>query len=119
MIRKIATRTIVGDGLTPVRAYAARRAADPNGASFLLESVVGGERWGRFSILGYRPKYEAVLDRTGWSFRPGSGARSDTPLPKLSLDPNARDAVVAAGPLFRPLSRPEGATETRESGMAA
>jgi len=90
---KIATRTIVGDGLTPVRAYAALRAADPNGASFLLESVVGGERWGRFSILGYRPKYEAVLDRTGWSIR-GDG-------PAFTPDPNARDAIGAAGTLFR------------------
>jgi hypothetical protein len=91
---KVATRTIVGDGLTPVRAYAALRAADPNGASFLLESVVGGERWGRFSILGYRPKYEAVLDRSGWSIR-GNG-------PAFTPDPNAKDAIVAASALFAP-----------------
>src|SRR6185295_15752288 len=77
----------------PVRAYAALRAADPTGASFLLESVVGGERWGRFSILGYRPKYEAVLDRTGWSIR-GNG-------PAFTPDPNAKDPIGAAGPLFR------------------
>src|ERR1700754_2982997 len=62
----IATRTIVADALTPVRAYAALRDADPNGASFLLETLVAGERWGRWSFLGYRPRYEAVLDRQGW-----------------------------------------------------
>lgn len=70
----IATRTLVADGLTPVRAYAALRAADPESASFLLESVVGGEQWGRFSILGYHPTHEAILDRTGWKLRYGSGA---------------------------------------------
>jgi anthranilate synthase component I len=91
---KLATRTIVGDGLTPVRAYASLRAADPDGASFLLESVVGGERWGRFSILGYRPKYEAVLDRSGWSIR-GNG-------PGFTPDAKAKDPIVAASALFVP-----------------
>jgi anthranilate synthase component 1 len=57
----VATLTLVADTLTPVRAYAAlRRAAGPR-ASFLLESVVGGERWGRYSILGYDPKRELTL----------------------------------------------------------
>jgi anthranilate synthase component 1 len=55
-------RTLVADGITPVGAYAAlRAAAGPAGASFLLESVVGGERWGRFSALGYRPRWEVAL----------------------------------------------------------
>jgi len=44
-------KTLVADGLTPVSAYAALRGKLPGG-SFLLESVVGGERWGRYSILG-------------------------------------------------------------------
>ncbi|HEY8079591.1 MAG TPA: anthranilate synthase component I family protein [Labilithrix sp.] len=89
------TRTIVGDGLTPVRAYASLRAADPDGASFLLESVVGGERWGRFSILGYRPRYEAILDRAGWKLH----ARAKADLPALEA---ARDPIAAIEPLFRP-----------------
>jgi anthranilate synthase component I len=92
---KVAKRTIVSDALTPVRAYAALRAADPEGASFLFESVVGGERWGRYSILGYRPRYEAVLDRDGWSLR-GEG-----PLPAFTPDPAAADPIAAAGTLFR------------------
>ena len=111
----IATRTLVADGLTPVRAYASLREADAEGASFLLESVVGGERWGRFSILGYRPRYEAILDRTGWKLRHGSGALPGAKLPELegrsasetsatttlSLAA-AQDALAAIEPLFRP-----------------
>ncbi len=53
-------KTLVADGLTPVSAYAALRGKLPGG-SFLLESVVGGERWGRYSILGYRPQSTVVL----------------------------------------------------------
>ena len=93
---KIATRTLVGDALTPVRAYASLRAADANGASFLLESVVGGERWGRYSILGYRPAYEAILQRDGWKLRAGSGARPGSPLPTLG----SGEAIHAIEPLF-------------------
>lgn len=53
-------KILIADGLTPVTAYAALR-GQAEGGSFLLESVVGGERWARFSILGYRPKSEIVL----------------------------------------------------------
>lgn len=53
-------RILVADGLTPVTAYAALRGR-AEGGSFLLESVIGGERWARFSILGYRPKSRIVL----------------------------------------------------------
>jgi anthranilate synthase component 1 len=59
-VKAICTETLVADRLTPVAAYAALRAADP-GPSFLLESVVAGERWGRYSILGYRPRREVIL----------------------------------------------------------
>jgi anthranilate synthase component 1 len=57
----ITTLTLVADRLTPVAAYAALRRAQ-TGPSFLLESVVAGERWGRYSILGYRPRREVVLE---------------------------------------------------------
>jgi anthranilate synthase component I len=53
-------KRLVVDGITPVGAYAALRAARGEG-SFLLESVVPGERWGRYSILGYRPRRQIVL----------------------------------------------------------
>jgi len=114
-IDRIATRTLVADGLTPVGAYAALREADPDGASFLLESVVGGERWGRFSILGYRPWYEALLDRTGWKLRAGSGAAPGAAFPLALQSPDrplsleeAEDAIAAIAPLFRPLSGAAG-----------
>jgi anthranilate synthase component 1 len=91
----VVTRTLVADSLTPVGAYATLRAADPDGASFLLESVVGGERWGRFSILGYRPKYEAVLDREGWHLKALRG-----PVPPWTPS-DEKDAIKAAGSIFR------------------
>lgn len=53
-------KTLVVDGITPVGAYQALRHRS-EGGSFLLESVVAGERWGRYSILGYRPRKQHVL----------------------------------------------------------
>ncbi len=53
-------KTLVVDGITPVAAYAALR-REAQAGSFLLESVIPGERWGRYSILGCRPKTEIVL----------------------------------------------------------
>ncbi|MCA9641581.1 MAG: anthranilate synthase component I, partial [Myxococcales bacterium] len=57
---QIHRRTLVVDGITPVGAYAALRSNAGEG-SFLLESVVPGERWGRYSILGYRPRRVITL----------------------------------------------------------
>ncbi|MFZ5891674.1 MAG: anthranilate synthase component I family protein [Myxococcota bacterium] len=54
------TKTLVVDGITPVLAYQVLR-RDAGLGSFLLESVVPGERWGRYSILGYRPASETIL----------------------------------------------------------
>jgi anthranilate synthase component 1 len=45
-------REILGDLETPVAAYKKLRGA---GWSYLLESVEGGEKWGRFSFLGLNP----------------------------------------------------------------
>ncbi len=45
-------REILGDLDTPVSAYKKLRGRGP---SFLLESVEGGEKWGRFSFLGFQP----------------------------------------------------------------
>ena len=47
-------RTVVADDCTPVRAFAAV-AADPGAGGFLLESVVGGEKWARYSFVGFDP----------------------------------------------------------------
>ena len=101
----IHTQTFVADTLTPVRAYAALRRAAADEASFLLESVVGGERWGRYSILGYRPRYEEILLPSGeWivtGSRDGAGAGAA-----------ARDPLKAAEHLFR-------ATDPRTRGNPA
>jgi anthranilate synthase component 1 len=45
-------REILGDLETPVAAYKKLRG---DGCSYLLESVEGGEKWGRFSFLGLNP----------------------------------------------------------------
>ncbi|MEM1098230.1 MAG: anthranilate synthase component I [Planctomycetota bacterium] len=54
-------RRLLGDALTPVLAYRRLvRGDDRLAPSFLLESVVGGERVGRFSYLGSRPVVEVL-----------------------------------------------------------
>ena len=53
-------REIVADGDTPVSAYA-KLGRGPY--SFLLESVVGGEKWAAYSFIGVRPR--AVLRARG------------------------------------------------------
>ncbi len=45
-------REVVADHETPVSAF---RKIDEGAYSFLLESVEGGEKWGRYSLLGSRP----------------------------------------------------------------
>jgi anthranilate synthase component 1 len=54
------TRTISADLLTPVSAFLALAAREPY--SFLLESVEGGERIGRYTFLGIRP-YKVISGR--------------------------------------------------------
>lgn len=54
-------RRLLNDALTPVLAY--RRLVRPDARlapSYLFESVVGGDRVGRFSFLGSRPAAEVV-----------------------------------------------------------
>jgi anthranilate synthase component 1 len=54
-------RRLISDTLTPVLAY--RRLVRPDARmapSFLLESVVGGERVGRYSFLGARPFAQVI-----------------------------------------------------------
>jgi anthranilate synthase component 1 len=87
-----------------VRAYAALRRAAGETASFLLESVVGGERWGRYSILGYRPKHEVTLQPDGeWV---GTG---DLPHGTIS-GRGARDPLEAARSLFQTSVDPRDAS---------
>ncbi len=53
-------REIMADADTPVSAYAKLGAAD---YSFLLESVVGGEKWAAYSFIGVQPR--AVITSKG------------------------------------------------------
>jgi anthranilate synthase component 1 len=48
-------REVLADHDTPVSAFAKLNRGD---AAFLLESLEGGETWGRYSILGFRPAIE-------------------------------------------------------------
>ena len=48
-------RDVLADHDTPVSAFAKLNRGD---AAFLLESLEGGETWGRYSILGFRPSIE-------------------------------------------------------------
>ncbi len=59
-VSSIVTRTLAADHVTPVRAYAALRSHAAGRSSFLFESVHPGERWGRYSILGYRARTESL-----------------------------------------------------------
>src|SRR5256886_10261150 len=55
-------RQLIGDTLTPVSAFCKIQEGD---WAFLFESVVGGERIGRYSFLGAGPfrQFEAHADR--------------------------------------------------------
>jgi anthranilate synthase component I len=54
-------REIIADTETPVSAY---QKLQKSGGSFLLESVEGGERVGRYSFLGSHPRKVIRVDRT-------------------------------------------------------
>jgi len=59
-------RTLVCDHATPVAVYARMLAEAPKSSSFLLESAVAGETWGRYSIIGWMPMCELAAYRAGW-----------------------------------------------------
>ena len=48
-------REVIADLVTPLTAFL-RLDRDPTSAAFLLESVEGGEKWGRYSFIGVQPK---------------------------------------------------------------
>jgi anthranilate synthase component 1 len=58
-------RELVADTFTPVGAYL--RLAQAGVPSFLLESAEGGERWGRYSVLGVRPRAKLSFVGGHWS----------------------------------------------------
>jgi len=76
-------RTLLGDCDTPVSAYKKLGAAK---GSFLLESVEGGETWGRYSILGAAAtgRFHASGGRVRWEWKGRSREKkTDDPLREL------------------------------------
>src|SRR5262249_24575967 len=69
-------RQLIGDTLTPVTAFGKIREGD---WSFLFESVVGGERLGRYSFLGSGPflRFQAWDRRVEIQSSDGSARRQD------------------------------------------
>jgi anthranilate synthase component 1 len=78
-------RDLPGDTETPVSAFL--KLPDPRHA-FLLESVQGGERWGRFSFLGDSPV--ALVRQTGSEVTVEEGGRRTTTEETNPLEPLRR-----------------------------
>ncbi len=80
---------LLADQLTPVLAYRRLVSGDERTApSFLLESVEGGERQGRYSIMGARPVLEVVTRATDLA---GPEAKSVPTHPKTSIRAHASE----------------------------
>src|SRR5215813_3969794 len=76
-------RQLVGDTLTPVSAFCKIQEGD---WAFLFESVVGGERLGRYSFLGSGPflRFQAFDRRVQIQEVPSAeGARRPAPMQEL------------------------------------
>jgi anthranilate synthase component 1 len=59
-VSELYLRKLAADFITPVRAYGVVYKQLGHRSSFLFESVVPGERWGRYSIIGCLPNAEGV-----------------------------------------------------------
>ncbi len=92
---------LLADQMTPVLAYRRMVASDERTApSFLLESVEGGERQGRYSILGAQPAMEVVAYGPDVAVRGTDPPGSDGP-----PDPLMTVRALSAGLRF---VRPDG-----------
>ena len=71
-------RQLLGDTLTPVAAFDRLRHTD---GAFLFESVVGGERVGRYSFLGAKPfrRFEAFGSKVREQVGTGAWVESEHP----------------------------------------
>jgi anthranilate synthase component 1 len=65
-------RELLGDMETPVSAYL--KVSDKS-FSYLLESADGGERWGRYSFIGYKPSLVAQYRRGHLELQEGGGRK--------------------------------------------
>jgi len=96
------TREILADMDTPVSAFLK---LDRGDASFLLESLEGGENWGRYSILGFRPGIEFRSKGTEVQIRRGERTeRTESRDPLGALQGLLRDVRAADVPGLPPFS---------------
>jgi anthranilate synthase component I len=87
------TREILADLDTPVSAFTK---LDRGDASFLLESLEGGETWGRYSILGFRPTVEFRSKGSQVEIRRGERTeRTESKDPLAVLEGLLRDVEAA------------------------
>ena len=96
------TREILADFDTPVSAFTK---LDRGDASFLLESLEGGENWGRYSILGFKPGLEFRSKGTEVEIRRGeSTERTESPDPLSVLQGLLGEVRAADVPGLPPFS---------------
>ena len=89
-------REVFADHDTPVSAF---RKIDDGGDGFLLESVEGGEKWGRYSLLGARPESVFVARGERCELRRGGRTTALTrhPVEELGELLRAHQAVPLPG----------------------
>ena len=95
-------REVLADHDTPVSAFAKLNRGD---AAFLLESLEGGETWGRYSILGFRPSIEFKAKGRVVEIRRGDRtARTEREDPLAALQELIGEVKAASVPGLPPFS---------------
>ena len=96
-------REVLADGDTPVSAYAKLGRRD---YGFLLESVVGGEKWAAYSFLGVEPRavVRAQAGKVTVAWRDVEGGGEDRRAEWTAADPAAALAEILGE--FRPVTVP-------------
>jgi anthranilate synthase component 1 len=95
-------RDVLADHDTPVSAFAKLNRGD---AAFLLESLEGGETWGRYSILGFRPVIEFRAKGRVVEIRRGERtARTERDDPLAALQELIHEVNAAPVPGLPPFS---------------
>ncbi len=95
-------REVLADFDTPVSAFAKLNRGD---AAFLLESLEGGETWGRYSILGFRPSVEFRAKGSVVEIRRGERTeRTEAKDPLQSLQALLNQVKAAPVPNLPPFS---------------
>ncbi|MFG0290429.1 MAG: anthranilate synthase component I [Rhodopirellula sp. JB044] len=95
-------RRLLSDALTPVTAF---KLLDDGGPAFLIESVIGGEKVGRYSFLGSKPLARfTAKGKTVWQTETSTGevreSTCDDPLDEFRKHFRDRTATLDALPPF-------------------